>query len=591
MDKVLGLLAHIRGYTDEERMYIFRQLTLGATDEQREVIVTTAFELMKPDSQARVASAIKTKDDERKSEEFKPCRDVAALDAKYTWPTLLPPHSLMNHQKTAVDWMLKRFKSPNYGVSGGLLHLEMGLGKTLIALATMAMMQRDAGVPQGPSIYICDLILLQTASEDTLKFFGSSMNACVFHPDFIGKHRFNNFNPNVYNLIFTTYDTILALHKKGSTVLSSVPWFIAVADESQRIRNSSTKTYDAMMSIRARHRMCLTGTAIVNGAGDLEPQLRWLGLSPDITYNAANFEALKFKDVLTLSMSKDEELGSSLPPVKYETVSVALNQSEDTLRRILMGRTENILRTILHEKGMPKDRRTVTHIDLLTTITRLRLACISPYLLLKASRAREDSKDKDAEQGLDQVMLPTDGSNYEQWNQWIASAANGMYSSKMNAVINLIRSFPPDDKVLVFSCWVSPLVLLSQRIKAEGAEMPLLTGETKDQHGTLKMFELGTNRVMGLTYGSGSKGLNIVCANRVIILEPGWNRTHEQQAAARVHRIGQTKPVHVYLMCCDAQNTIESYMHKTCDDKEEAIKSFFGDDGAALSKFVEWSKT
>ena len=41
---------------------------------------------------------------------------------------------------------------------------------------------------------------------------------------------------------------------------------------------------------------------------------------------------------------------------------------------------------------------------------------------------------------------------------------------------------------------------------------------------------------------AGGQGLNLTNANHAFIMDPWWNAAVEEQAAARVHRIGQTKP-------------------------------------------------
>lgn len=53
-----------------------------------------------------------------------------------------------------------------------------------------------------------------------------------------------------------------------------------------------------------------------------------------------------------------------------------------------------------------------------------------------------------------------------------------------------------------------------------------------------------------LSAKAGGTGLNLMVANRIILFEPDWNPSTDQQTMGRVHRVGQKKEVHVYRLLC-----------------------------------------
>ena len=67
---------------------------------------------------------------------------------------------------------------------------------------------------------------------------------------------------------------------------------------------------------------------------------------------------------------------------------------------------------------------------------------------------------------------------------------------------------------------------------------------------TVDMFLLSTR--------AGGLGINLTAADTVIIYDSDWNPHADMQAMDRVHRIGQTKPVHVYRLA--TANSVEGKM-------------------------------
>ncbi|KAM0208668.1 hypothetical protein ACHAPQ_003651 [Fusarium lateritium] len=77
--------------------------------------------------------------------------------------------------------------------------------------------------------------------------------------------------------------------------------------------------------------------------------------------------------------------------------------------------------------------------------------------------------------------------------------------------------------------------------------------------------------------GCGAQALNLTVANRVIIVEPWWNKTREQQAFGRVHRIGQMKEC--YLVRILTQEYIDSHISNLQMRKSKIIDRALQDDG------------
>ncbi|RUS24697.1 chromatin remodeling complex subunit [Jimgerdemannia flammicorona] len=68
---------------------------------------------------------------------------------------------------------------------------------------------------------------------------------------------------------------------------------------------------------------------------------------------------------------------------------------------------------------------------------------------------------------------------------------------------------------------------------------------------------------------SAGQGLNLTCANRVILMDPWWNLAVENQAIDRVHRLGQTKAVEVIRLV--TSGTVEDRILELQQKKQKIV--------------------
>ncbi|XP_058460410.1 E3 ubiquitin-protein ligase SHPRH [Malaya genurostris] len=139
----------------------------------------------------------------------------------------------------------------------------------------------------------------------------------------------------------------------------------------------------------------------------------------------------------------------------------------------------------------------------------------------------------------------------------------GNYSNKILDIVETIlqlKQKEPDVKILIFSHW-DPILIMLARALEENA----ITFRTKSVkfYKSIEEFKDYRNEItcMLLPLKAGSKGLNLIEATHVFLVEPILNPGEELQAVGRVHRIGQTRPtfVHRFIM----QHTIEETIHQT----------------------------
>jgi superfamily II DNA or RNA helicase len=455
---------------------------------------------------------------------WKSTEDLAELQSQMTDFRRIEPlgepegfnATLREYQREGLGWLqfLTRYDF------GGILADDMGLGKTVQLLAHVQM-EKLAGRLTAPCLVVAPTSTLPNWQREANRFV-RDLKVLVLHGakrkplyDEVYKH----------DLILTNY----ALLARDAEHLGKTEFHLVVLDEAQNIKNSSTAQAKAARDIKARHRLCLSGTPLENHLDELWSLFQFL--MPGFLSTPAKFRKefrvpieQKNDDIartrllrrvrpFMLRRTKAEVL-KELPPKTEILESVELSESQRDLYESIRVAMDSRVRRLLAEKGLERSR-----IEMLDALLKLRQVCCDPRLVkLESAKTIDESAKLDRLQEMLQVLIEE------------------------------------GRRVLVFSQFTSMLDLIEERL--EGSQSWVrLDGSTMDREAPVRSFESREVPLFLISLKAGGTGLNLVSADTVIHYDPWWNPAAENQATDRAHRIGQLNPVTVYKLV--AVGTVE----------------------------------
>lgn len=143
--------------------------------------------------------------------------------------------------------------------------------------------------------------------------------------------------------------------------------------------------------------------------------------------------------------------------------------------------------------------------------------------------------------------------------------SSGRYGAKLLHLVNIIKTIPRKERILVFCQWDDLVPKLSEALTHGGVTHVQLTGAVTKRSNTLETFQSAGKdaaRVLLLKLNDASAaGSNLTVANHAIFLGPLFTSTlynyksTETQSIGRVRRFGQQGHVHVHRLL--AQDTID----------------------------------
>jgi len=453
--------------------------------------------------------------------------------------------TLRPYQGQGVDW-LQFLGSAGLG---GVLADDMGLGKTVQTLAHL-MIEKAAGRLDRPSLIVCPTSLIPNWTAEARRF-APELSVLVLH----GSARKAGFKGiPTHDLVLTTYPLLTRDHE----VLLEQDWHAVILDEAQFIKNPNAETTRQALRLKARQRLCLSGTPLQNHLGELWSLFDFL--APGFLGSQKSFKSryrnpiekqgdIERQELLTrrirpfMLRRTKEEVITELPPKTEIVEPVEMETNQRAIYEAIRLSMHAKVQAAIAQKGLAR-----SGIIILDALLKMRQACCDPRLL----KLKTVAKSKAGSAKLDRLM-------------------------EMLSIM-----FAEGRRVLLFSQFTEMLALIQARLEEDGVEYVKLTGDTKDRATPVKKFQAGDVPLFLISLKAGGVGLNLTAADTVIHYDPWWNPAVEDQATDRAHRIGQTKKVFVHRLV--TLGTIEEKMEVLKEKKRAIVASVMdAEHGGALT--------
>ncbi|KAI0805385.1 SNF2 family N-terminal domain-containing protein [Xylaria sp. FL0064] len=363
--------------------------------------------------------------------------------------------------------------------------------------------------------------------------------------------------------------------------LMKIQYYRVILDEAHRIKNTEAQTLRACSCLDTKYRWCLTGTPL-NVVSEIYPYFIFLQI-PEVKNQNDSFEALcqihegttKLNDILKKIMIRrktgDTILDRALielPIAHREVISVTQTKQERVIYKWFAEKFRESFNQQLNVREYHKRKGDQERTFSIVNILRLRqMACDMSLIEYMIERPREFQR---VQQMIGVLSDQSGGAeaNTSTWesdtpkyfikpnltfeSRYFANTTDRpmFLGSKMRAIKESIQKHltdGPDDKLLIFNEFIYCAKLVGHILDNMKIKHVYYSGSHSldVRNEAIEVFKSEPQtKVMILSMKCGCEALNLAFANRVITIEPWWNKGLEAQAFARVYRFGQDKAVY-----------------------------------------------
>jgi superfamily II DNA or RNA helicase len=407
---------------------------------------------------------------------------------------------------------------------------DMGLGKTIQGIGVAELLALHSGISK--VLVICPASLKSQWRLEIKRFSKRSCQIVLGS----AKERPAQYDSGRFFTI-CNYEQVL----RDMLSIEKVQWDLIILDEGQRIKNWEAKTSRIVKALKSPFALVLSGTPLENKIDELFSVVEFIDdrrLGPAFRFfnqhkmvddkgkilGYKNIDALRKQLKPLLLRRTRSQVIKELPP--RTTTVIRITPTEEQLE--LQKGFRQIIQTILQKKYL-------TEMDLIRlqkALLMCRMAANSTFLVDKQAPG---------------------------------------YSSKLEEVDALINQLKAEEdrKIVLFSEWTTMLNLIEPIIESHGLNYVRMDGSVpqKKRQALINQFQNDPDCTLFIATNAGATGLNLQAANTVINIDLPWNPAVLEQRIGRAHRMGQKRPVHVFLLV--TEDTLEESLLATLSAKHE----------------------
>jgi len=388
---------------------------------------------------------------------------------------------------------------------------EMGLGKTIQAIAAAEILARHFGVSK--VLVICPTSLKYQWQSEIARFAGRESRVLSG-----GRaQRQKDYALDDFCKI-TNYEKL----KSDLDLIAAWGPELVIVDEAQRVKNWNTIAAKALKRIDSPYAIVLTGTPLENKLEELISIVQFVDqhrLGP--TWKLLHEHQVKDEAGRVTGYTRLEKIGETLAPVmvRRRKSEVLKQLPERTDQNLLVPMTE--MQMILHQENADivtkivqrwRKMKFLSDTDqrrLTCALQNMRMSCNSTYLL-----------DHETDHGVKADEL--------------AALLDGLFAQ-------------PETKAVVFSQWTRTHEIVIRRLEARGIGYVSFHGgvPSEKRPALIERFRDDPYCRVFLSTDAGSTGLNLQHASTLVNMDLPWNPAILEQRIARIHRMGQKRPVQI----------------------------------------------